>query len=154
MPEFPHMEKQCFKCGETKPLSDFYRHRMMADGHLNKCKDCTKKDVRSHRIDNQERVRAYDRSRAKEPHAVARRAAYAERYRRDHRERRAAHTQVGNAVRDGRLAKSPCVFCGATDNLEAHHHDYSKPLDVTWLCHPCHRRFHALERMATYAIKG
>lgn len=145
------MTKQCFKCGEVKPISGFYRHPKMADGHLNKCKDCTKKDVRSHRIDSAESVRAYDRERAKRPEAVARRKSYAERYQQDHRERRAAHYKVNNAVRDGKLAKRPCAFCGAADNLEAHHHDYSRPLDVTWLCTPCHRRFHALERMEVRA---
>ena len=36
--------KKCFKCDQVKPLSDYYTHKRMADGHLGKCKDCTKSD--------------------------------------------------------------------------------------------------------------
>lgn len=34
--------KQCIICKERKPLFDYYAHKKMADGHLNKCKVCCK----------------------------------------------------------------------------------------------------------------
>jgi len=36
--------KVCFKCEIEKPLTEYYVHKRMADGHLGKCKTCTKKD--------------------------------------------------------------------------------------------------------------
>lgn len=39
--------KACFKCGKTFPVTEFYVHPQMSDGHLNKCKTCTKEDTKA-----------------------------------------------------------------------------------------------------------
>ena len=39
--------KICFKCNIEKPLTEYYKHKQMTDGHLNKCKDCTKSDTKN-----------------------------------------------------------------------------------------------------------
>ena len=46
--------KECFKCGSVKGLDDFYKHNAMIDGHLGKCKSCTKNDskIRADRLSN------------------------------------------------------------------------------------------------------
>jgi hypothetical protein len=136
------MPKTCFKCEETKPIDDFYRHKAMADGHLNKCKECTKKDVRMDRRISP-RAREYDALRSSLPHRKSKRIETTTRYQQEHPMRKKAVEAANNAVRDGKLKREPCLFCGATENIHKHHRDYSKPLDVTWLCASCHRRLHA-----------
>ena len=58
-----------------------------------------------------------------------------------------ARTAVGNALRDGKLQREPCVQCG-NPRSEAHHEDYSRPLDVTWLCRRDHRALHEARKVA------
>lgn len=52
-------------------------------------------------------------------------------------ERYKAHRAVFVAKRNGTLVKLPCEECGSL-NVQAHHEDYSKPLDVRWLCKKHH----------------
>ncbi|MBA4107886.1 MAG: hypothetical protein C0485_19310 [Pirellula sp.] len=46
------------------------------------------------------------------------------------------------AIDAGGIEKQPCCQCGHI-RAEAHHDDYTKPLDVRWLCRRRHRRHHA-----------
>lgn len=127
--------KSCFKCGDVKALTEFYAHAGMSDGRLGKCKECCKDYAALRRI-RSERPREIDNRRYREgkkkPHS---RAEWAKR----NPEKYKAQNAVNNAIRDGRLKRQPC-YCGA--KAHAHHTDYSKPLEVQWLCPKHHSREH------------
>lgn len=130
------MKKTCKVCGLRKPLRDYYKHV------LSRCKECHKRAVTENRRTNPS-VREYDRERAKTPERRKHSREITINWRGNFPERYKAQTAVGNALRDGKLKRGPCEKCGATENIHGHHHDYSKPLDVTWLCALCHHRLHA-----------
>jgi len=129
--------KTCFKCLRELPLTEFYKHPMMGDGHLGKCKTCTKDDVMRHRTNNIEKFRAYDRARGNRQSAED-----VKRYRKNNPEKYKAHRAVAYAVRAGTLIPMSCKVCGQVDGVHAHHEDYSKPLDVQWLCPEHHHAAH------------
>ena len=129
--------KKCFKCQKELSLSDFYKHKQMADGHLNKCKTCAKKDVHNHRDKNIERIREYDRNRGNRQTKE-----YLDSYVAKYPNKYKAQNMVSNAIRDKRLFKEPCGVCGTEERLHAHHDDYLKPLNVRWLCASHHRQWH------------
>ena len=130
--------KTCFKCSKTKPLSEFYKHSAMADGHLGKCKECTKTDVKGNYGVRRRKYAAYERTREQTPERKAKKRIYQKRHRAKHPDRDAARQAVNRGVRNKTVKKLPCCYCG-NPKSQAHHHDYSKPLDVRWVCFKCHR---------------
>lgn len=133
--------KICFKCEQEKPISEFYRHAAMADGYLNKCKDCTRGDVAKHRAENLEKVRTYDRERGKNPERIKQATAITKAWRSEDRRRSKCHNAVARAVKSGTLIPQPCKKCGSVQVI-AHHEDYDKPLWVIWFCQACHKQHH------------
>jgi len=152
--------KTCFKCQKTLPLSEFYKHPQMGDGHLGKCKSCTKKDTadrvalksatdlewvlseRERHRQKSVRQRLEGRLKITLP---ARRLAllkHAAKY----PEKTLARQITRNAIRDGKLLRKPCEKCGK--KAQAHHDDYLKPLQVRWLCPKHHAEHHRNEREA------
>lgn len=133
--------KRCFKCGVEKPVTDFYVHPAMGDGRLRKCKECTKKDVAENYRKNRDHYAEYERERFKRPERKEAIQEYQRRRRERHPEKDRARYITTNAVRDGRLIRQPCQVCGDAKS-EAHHDDYSKPLEVRWLCRMHHLEHH------------
>lgn len=76
-------------------------------------------------------------------------AAYMREWRKTHplnaeqRRKANARAYLHVYVKRGKVAKLPCAWCGACTELEAHHHDYSRPLEVVWLCRGHHLAVHA-----------
>lgn len=141
--------KTCFKCGRSKPLAEFYRHAGMADGHLGKCKDCARRDVRKNYRARRDRYVEYEKRRWPQRKESERRrkqgSAYREykrKWRIENQDKQQAHAAVAKALNNGSLTKKPCEHCGDSDS-KGHHPDYSKPLDVVWLCNNYHRKEHS-----------
>lgn len=144
------MTRICKLCGVTDASAEFYK------GVNCRCKECHKREVRENRMEKIEQYTAYEKMRYKRDEhrreANKRRAktpeykaAHAEAVRRRnalHPDKRAANVILGNAVRDGRVIKpKECSRCGIIPprrQLHGHHEDYSRPLDVEWICSGCH----------------
>ena len=110
----------------------------MADGHLNKCKTCTKHDVGVRYYTQFEKIRTYEQKRFQTPERKEKTAQYLRNYRARYPGKNRARQIVSRYVQSGKLQKLPCKICG-NEEVEAHHSDYSKPLEVTWLCFRHHR---------------
>jgi hypothetical protein len=150
--------KTCFKCLLVKPITDFYRHKGMADGHLNKCKTCNKSDVSDNYYKRHGQYKAYDRgrlddtrrsqarldyARTDEGRAARRRAREAWQQRNPKQE--SVRVKFGNALRAGAIWKSPCCMapgCFSQQRLHGHHTSYDEPYLVVWLCQKCHASLH------------
>ena len=122
------MIKLCTKCSVEKPVCEFGRRQLSSDGRQIWCRDCRR-----------EYQRAYAQNfRDAEKHREAQR-----RYRLRHAEKHQAHSIVRSAVKACRIVVAVwCQRCGCVTDLEAHHHDYSQPLSVAWLCSICHGLAH------------
>lgn len=121
--------KKCIGCKEEKTLDNFYPCGKYFDS---RCKPCRAVFHKQYYENNRERIRKRVQELNKLPHRRAANTEVSRRMRNKFPEKYKARTAVGNALRNGSLKRKPC-WCGET-KVEAHHEDYSKPLDVVWLC--------------------
>jgi len=145
--------KICKTCGEEKPLSEYYALKHMFDGHFNECKICvrkrTAKNVEKKKENpdwvlkeaQRQRVKQYKKKEEWKTRYAHLNSSRSKKYDEKYPEKAIAKNKVGNAIRDGKLLRKPCEVCGA-HRAQAHHDDYSKPLDVVWLCSIHHAERH------------
>ena len=134
-----HQQKRCKDCGITKVLELFPNHNGMKDGHINTCKKCKNSYQRQQHEFHPERHKLYLRQWYKDNTEKV--IAYHKKWEGDNPLKVKARNAVAQEVRMGRLQKQPCEVCGECE-VEAHHDNYNKPLDVRWLCIKHHRRLH------------
>ena len=164
--------KRCLGCDEVKTLDHFHRQALGKLGRRSRCKSCASRECAEYRAKNSERIserrRSYYRSnrdaelesnrafRAANPEVARgwKRSYYRKsaanllasdtlRNARDPRKRRAKDA-VRYAVNTGKLTRQPCMLCGTTEDVEAHHPSYQRHhwLHVTWLCKTHHQQHH------------
>lgn len=124
----------CPICNTLKPTDEYYRNRFKKNGIEYMCKICSKEIRRSYRISNN--INLYEKRKHKK--------TISKKFKEKENLLNAIHKKVQRAVRSGRLIKMPCEICGNINSL-AHHNDYSKPLEVIWLCHQHHKDMHQLK---------
>lgn len=124
-PEMSPEGKSCARCQTFKPFSEFSRRRKAYQPY---CKPCASQNVRDWMERGENRQRLYQ-------NVQASRARYPE--------RSAARKTLNAAVAAGRIVAGPCeVGTDCVGQIQAHHDDYSKPLDVRWLCKRHHEEHH------------
>jgi len=116
------MEKICTKCKARKSLAYFYRDRRTKDERRSWCKKCDNARTIKYRKANIDLCRSWERT---------------------YPIKKKAKSCILTAIRSGRIVRGKkCEACGNKEKLNAHHDDYSKTLDIRWLCVPCHQEWH------------
>jgi hypothetical protein len=122
----------CPMCKKEKPFEAFYPSKYKRNRRSTYCMFCEKKYHRKRSELWIEKKRLH-KSEIKKKNAV--------KYRFENPEKVKAGSKLRYAVRSGKIKIRPCEICGDI-KVHGHHDDYSKQLDVIWLCSKHHKWIH------------
>lgn len=137
--------KVCSKCKIDKPASEYTRTNRKRSGIVSRCKPCNSKDVvnRTKAMWHKNRKKILARNKAWLLANPEKRKRHLSNYNNTHSKHVQIRAITNDAIARGALARGACAACGAMP-VDAHHVDYNKPLEVTWLCKPHHGAWHRL----------
>ncbi|MBS0654123.1 MAG: hypothetical protein JSR39_11435 [Verrucomicrobia bacterium] len=92
---------------------------------------------------NRENILKKENERRKTPEFRAYARGYQQKLRKERKELIYSWSLVAKAIKKGKMIKGDkCELCGSVCKIEGHHADYSKPLEVQWICKKCHVNLH------------
>lgn len=139
-PPVPRGHKKCPRCLRVLPVEQFGVNRRQPSGRQVYCLECWPIRVRE----------MYVQRRRREGKEL--REEKAERLKKQRVLRRSAREYLNLAVYFGHVKIQPCEACGA-EEVQAHHDDYTRPLDVRWLCGKHHAAVHGGRPTGQYLNK-
>ena len=127
--------KTCPKCKTEKEVYEFYKDKYCKDGLCCRCKSCMREYEKTEAgIEVRRRYRSTTAGKETCRKAEAK-------YHRLNPEKRKAIRIVRRALDAGKITRPfLCEICFKKCKPEGHHEDYSKPLEVNWLCTECHNK--------------
>ncbi len=149
----------CSKCKKLREECEFWKRNNRKSGLNSECKECAKerrtKAYRENKEDFREKRKIYYRKNRDKLCAGQVESQKDNKRYRKYQNKRLIEKRKGNDQKflarqivhialKGKMIIKPevCTQCMSREKIEAHHEDYSKPLEILWVCYECHRAIH------------
>ena len=142
---------ECIYCGEWKSEDSFGKNCKASNGLTSVCKDCRieyskkyKQRPATKTLNRKYKKELYHSAKGEANRAAnkGKQRAWCAEYKARNKAKVSAQLAIRGALRNRTMTRGNCAHCGTSKRVEGHHPDYSKPLEVVWLCRPDHKSEH------------